>query len=372
MANIIRIKRRAAGGSAGAPASLKTAELAYNEQDNTLYYGFGNDGSGNATSIITIGGRGAFADLTTAQTLAGVKTFSSTIVGSINGNAATATALATGRTISITGDISYTSPSFDGSGNVTAAATLPTVNSNVGTYTKVTINAKGLATAGATASLSELSAPTADYSFGSFKITSLADPVSAQDAATKAYVDNAVAGLDAKASVKAATTANITLSGTQTIDGVSVGVGDRVLVKNQSTASQNGIYVAASGAWSRASDMNAWAEVPNAYTWVEQGTAHGDQGWVATADTGGTLDTTAINWVQFNGSGGAYSAGNGLQLSGSTFSVQLDGSTLSVSASGLRINSAYAGQTSIDTVGTITTGTWSATIDGTTIDGGTF
>ncbi len=380
MANVIRIKRRAAGGASGAPASLKTAEMAYNEQDNTLYYGFGNDGSGNATSIITIGGRGAYADLTTAQTLAGVKTFSSTIVGSINGNAATATALATGRTISITGDISYTSPSFDGSGNVTAAGTLATVNSNVGTYTKITINAKGLATAGATATHSELAAPTADVSWGGFKLTSLADPTSASDAATKQYVDNAVAGLDAKASVKAATTANIaSLAGgaPNALDGVSLSANDRVLVKNQSTASQNGIYVVttlgtgSNGTWSRASDMDAWTEVPNAYTWVEQGTSQSDSGWVCTSNAGGTIGSTAIDFVQFNG-GSSYVAGAGMTLTGNTFDVVGTSNRITVNADSIDIASTYVGQTSITTLGTVTTGTWSGNIDNTTIDGGTF
>lgn len=372
MPNTLRIKRRAAGGAAGAPSSLKTAELAFNEQDLTLYYGFGNDGSANATSIITLAGRGAFADLTTNQTIAGTKTFSSTIAGSINGNAATATALATGRTISITGDISYTSPAFDGTGNVTAAATLPSVNSNVGTFTKLTVNAKGLVTSASAASLSDLGAATADFAIGGFKITGLADPTNAQDAATKNYVDNAIAGLDAKASVICATTANITLSGTQTIDGVAVVAGNRVLVKNQSTDSQNGIYIVAAGAWARALDMDTWAEVPNAYTWVEQGTTQADTGWVCTANQGGTLDTTTINWVQFNGGSTAYSAGNGLQLAGSVFSVLANGATINVSASGIKISDTYAGQTSITTLGTITTGTWSASIDNTTIDGGTF
>ena len=76
MANTIRIKRRAAGGASGAPSSLKSAEPAYNEQDDTLYYGKGDDGSANATSVIPVGGKGAFVDKTSAQTIAGVKTFS--------------------------------------------------------------------------------------------------------------------------------------------------------------------------------------------------------------------------------------------------------------------------------------------------------
>lgn len=361
MANTIRIKRRAAGGAAGAPASLKNAELAFNEQDNSLYYGYGDAGSGNASSIVPIAGKGAFMDLTTNQTVAGVKTFSSTISGSIDGNAATATKWATGRTISITGDLSYTSASFDGSGNVTGTGTLATVNSNIGAFTKITINAKGLATAGSQASLTDLSAPTADFSFGSFKITSLADPTSAQDAATKAYVDNVAQGLDAKPSVKAATTANITLSGTQTIDGIALVATDRVLVKNQSSASANGIYVVAAGAWSRATDMDAWAEVPNAYVFVEQGSTQADTGWVCTSDSGGTLNTTAINWTQFS-SAGSYTAGDGLTLSGSTFNVGGTTNRISVSADAIDISTNYVGQTSITTLGTIGTGTWQGSV----------
>jgi hypothetical protein len=132
------------------------------------------------------------------------------------------------------------------------------------------------------------------------------DPASALQAATKQYVDNLSAGLDVKASCRVATTANITLSGEQTIDGVLT-TADRVLVKNQSTPAQNGIYVSAAGAWARAADMDNWLEVPGAFTFVEEGSTQADTGWVATANEGGTLGSTAITWSQFSGVG-AYQA----------------------------------------------------------------
>lgn len=325
MSNTIRIKRRASGGGAGAPTTLANAELAFNEQTNIMYYGTGTGGAGgSATSIIPVAGNGAFVDLTTNQTVAGIKTFSSTIGGSIDGNAATATALATGRTISITGDMAYTSGAFDGTGNVTGTGTLATVNSNIGTFTKITINAKGLATAGENAILNDIGSPTSAFSFNSQNITNLLDPVNAQDAATKNYVDNVAQGLDTKASCVAGTTGNITLSGLGTQAGgdwaSALTAGDRVLVKNQTAAADNGIYVAAAGSWARSSDMNAWSEFPSAYTFVESGTTLADTGWVCTSDAGGTLGVTAVTWAQFSGAG-AYTAGTGLTLTGTVFSI---------------------------------------------------
>ncbi len=399
MANTIRIKRRANGGGAGAPSSLANAELAFNEQTNVLYYGTGTGGAGGtATSVIPIAGNGAFVDLSSTQTIGGDKTFSNIIGGSISGNAGTATQLATARDISMTGDGTWT-VNFDGSGNVTAAMTLATVNSNVGTYTKVTVNAKGLVTAAAQASLSDLSAPTGDLSMGGYKLTNLADPVSAQDAATKNYVDSTAQGLDVKASVKTATTGNITLSGTQTIDGVSVSAGDRVLVKNQSAPAENGIYVAAAGTWARSSDMNAWTDFPGAFTFVEEGSTQADSGWVCTVNQGGTLGVTAVTWSQFSGAG-TYTAGTGLTLSGSEFSItntavtagSYGGASQTLSATvnaqgqltALSAQSIAIANTQVSGLGTMSTQdannvaitggsiTNLSTFDGITIDGGTF
>ena len=400
MSNTIRIKRRAASGGAGAPSSLANAELAFNEASNILYYGTGTGGAGGtATSVIAIAGNGAFVDLSTSQTIGGTKTFSSTIVGDISGNAGTATKWATARDLSLTGDATATLTSVDGSSNVSAALTLATVNSNVGTYTKVTVNGKGLVTAAANAILNDIGTPTADYSFGGYKLTNLADPVSDQDAATKYYVDSVAQGLDVKQSVKAATTANITLSGTQTIDGVSVGVGDRVLVKNQTAQADNGIYVAASGAWARSSDANTWAELVSAYVFVEEGSTYADTGWVCTVNSGGTLGTTPVTWTQFSGAG-TYVAGTGLTLTGNTFSITntavTAGSygatsktlTATVNAQGqltaLAETSIAIANTQVSGLGTmstqdannvnITVGSIQnlTTFDGITIDGGTF
>lgn len=321
MTNTIRIKRRANGGGSGAPTSLQNAEMAFNEQTNVLYYGTGTGGTGgSATSIIPIGGNGAFLDLSSDQTIGGNKTFTNDILASVTGNAGTATALEIGRTISISGDLTYTSPSFDGTGNVTGVGTLATVNSNVGTYTKITINAKGLATAGSQASLSDLSSPTSSFSFGSQNLTSLADPINPQDGATKNYVDSVAQGLNVKQAVLAATTTNITLVGGQVVDGVTLAAGDRVLVKNQSTASQNGIYVVQTTIWTRAADMDSWSEVPGAFTFVEQGSTQADTGWVCTSNPGGTIGTTAIVFAQFSGAG-SYTAGTGLTLTGNQFSI---------------------------------------------------
>jgi phage-related tail fiber protein len=145
--------------------------------------------------------------------------------------------------------------------------------------------------------------------------------VNPQDAATKNYVDMTVQGLDPKQSVRAATTANIaTLSGTMTIDGIALVAGDRVLVKDQTTQSQNGIYLVAAGAWTRSLDADSWAELPGAYVFAESGTVNADMGFVCAVEPGGTLGTTAITFQQFSGAG-QISAGLGLTKSGNTINI---------------------------------------------------
>lgn len=171
--------------------------------------------------------------------------------------------------------------------------------------------------------LSALASPAADVSWASYKITNLGTPTASTDAATKGYVDGVAQGLDVKASVRAATTTTGTLSTSfangQTIDGVTLATGNRILIKNQATASENGIYtVNASGAPTRATDMDAANEFAGAFVFVEEGTTLADTGWVCTTNEPVTVGSTSINWAQFSGAG-TYTASNGVALTGSNF-----------------------------------------------------
>ena len=152
-------------------------------------------------------------------------------------------------------------------------------------------------------------------------VTGLSQPVNDTDQANKLYVDSVAQGIDIKQSVRVATTQNITLSGTQTIDGVSVVQGNRVLVKNQTDASQNGIYVVQQGAWTRSTDANTNDKVhPGMFTFVEEGTTNQDSGWVLVTDQPITLGTTNLEFEQFSGAGQIV-AGAGLTKTGNTLNI---------------------------------------------------
>lgn len=369
MADVIRIKRRASPGSIGAPASLANAEIAYNENDDVLYIGKGTGGAGgSASSIIPIGGPGAFApkdspaftgtptaptatagtnttQLATTAFVAAAVSAGTAGVASFNGRTGTVTFQASD--ITGVGGALLASPIFTG----TPAAPTPANGTNT---TQIATTQYVLATR-----LDQLVPPNVDVSWNSHKITNLLDPTSAQDAATKGYVDNIAQGIDAKPSVRAMTNANITLSGLQTIDTISVVAGDRVLVVGQTTAAQNGVYIVAAGAWSRAADLDTWGELVSAYVWVEEGLTFSDTGWLCTVDAGGTLGTTNVTWVQFSGAG-QITAGAGLTKTGSTIDVVGTTNRITVNADSIDIAATYVGQSSITNLGTVTTGTWNA------------
>lgn len=147
------------------------------------------------------------------------------------------------------------------------------------------------------------------------------DPTQALGAATKQYVDAAAEGLTIKRACRVATTTNITLSGLQAIDGITVVANDRVLVKEQTNKSQNGIYVASASAWARASDFNSSANiVTNAFTFVSVGSTQADTGWTLITDPPINVGTTLLEFTQFSGAGQIV-AGTGLNKTGNTISM---------------------------------------------------
>lgn len=189
-----------------------------------------------------------------------------------------------------------------------------------------------------TSTLNQMTAPSADLSINSHKLTNVTDPTGAQDGATKNYVDSVVQGFSWKQlPVRAATTANGTLATAfangSVVDGVTLATGDRILLKNQTAGAENGIYtVNASGAPTRALDADTTAELRNATVWVSLGTANADTAWDQTAEVT-TVNTTAQTWAQVGG-GSSYTAGSGLQLIGSQFSVLPDPTPADIVATG--------------------------------------
>lgn len=214
----------------------------------------------------------------------------------------------------------YTKLTVNAQGRITAATVLAA--SDIPTLTAAKIS--DFNTAVRTNRLDQMTTPSASVNMNSQTIINVATPTNANDAANKAYVDAASIGLEFKEAVRAATTAGINLSlpGT-TIDGVTLATNDRILLKDQSTASQNGIYVwtGPSTPLSRALDANSSAEMPpGTFVLITEGSVNGDTAWVLATDAPITLDTTALSFVQFSGAN-SVAAGDGLSRVGNTLSV---------------------------------------------------
>ena len=287
MANTIRIKRSTGSSN---PGSMANAEIAFREGDEVLIYGTGTGGAGgSATSIIPIGGKGAFFDKATTRNANIV------LAGPGSGSAA--------------------APTF----RALVSDDIPSL-----AHTKISDFDAGVRTN----RLDQMAAPTSAVSVNSQKITGLADPTADADAANKGYVDGVAQGLDVKDSVVATTTANGTLSSAfangQTIDGVSLSTNDRILIKNQNTATENGIYkVNASGAPTRVDDLATGADAAGAFVFVEQGTVNAENGFVCTSNKGSAVvGTNNLTFAQFSGAGQII-AGDGLDKSGNTLSLDL-------------------------------------------------
>lgn len=197
--------------------------------------------------------------------------------------------------------------------------------------------------------LDQFTAPSSAISMGSQRVTNVATPTGATDAANMAYVDSVAQGLDIKTAVRVASTGNVNrTSPGAAIDGVTLTAGDRVLLKNQSTGNQNGIYIfnGASSAMTRSTDADTSAEVKSGmFTFVAEGTANSDRGYVLTTDNPITLDTTSLTFTQFSGAGTVVGTSNRISVTGN----QID------------IDAAYVGQASITTLGTVATGVWHGT-----------
>ena len=287
-------------GNAATATTLQTARTI----NGVSFNGSANITVADSTKLPLAGGT-----MTGAITFAAGQTWP-TFNQNTTGSAAT---LTTGRTIGMTGDVTWTSASFNGSANVTGTATLANSGVTAGTYTKVTVDAKGRATSGTTLSASDIPALT------------MAN----------------IPGAAYKQSVRCATTANITLSGTQTIDGVAVVAGDRVLVKNQTTASQNGIYVVSATAWARATDADASDEIGAAMVNIDQGTANGGELWTTTYRTTDTLGTTSMNWYEV-----VYNTGSwGISVTGSSASCTGNAATATTLATARTLTIGSTGKT---------------------------
>jgi len=326
---------------ATAPSTPLAGQIYFNTTDNQLYIYNGTrfEVAGNAIISGTLAARPAAATVDSGTIYYATDNY---LFYYSNGSAWAQT----NQFGTVTAQTSYGASSGNGSSTDYARADHTHGTPALGTATPANVaNATGSAGTATTPSKEDHThafVPTADISFAGFKITSLATPTADTDAANKGYVDSVAQGLDTKASVVAATTTDGTLATAfdngSVVDGVTLVTGDRILIKNQTDATVNGIYVvAASGAPTRSADMNDGSEFPSAYVFVEQGTVNADTGWVCTNNAPVTLGVTNITWTQFSGAG-TYTANNGVVLNGSVFSFAPEsGKGLQTSSNGAAI-----------------------------------
>ena len=422
MATQLRIKRRALGGQPGAPNTLLNAELAFNENDRILYIGMGTDALGNAQTVVPITGAAATLPSYSTNQLK-VLRVNASATGIEWADAANAgvnsVSLSLPSIFTVTGS-PITAASGGGTGTGTLNATLANQNQNFvfaapsttgGSPTFRLLTASDIPSG--SIPLNSFATPTATINMGgNYTLTNVPNPTNPTDVANKQYVDGLVQGLHIHDPVKATTTANITLSNIQAIDGVSLTLGDRVLVRNQTNPAENGIYVVSNSTWTRATDADATGEiVDGSYIFVERGNTYADTAFVQTNSNPINMGSTAQNWVVFS-TAGSIVAGNGVTRTGNTIDVvaqnginaapdyiELTGQARSfhdLGTSGLvarvssgvvaarsitgtvnqitvsdgdaiatnpqiSISANYAGQASINTVGVITVGEWKST-----------
>jgi hypothetical protein len=402
---------------ATAPATPLAGQVYYNTVDNQLYIYNGTrwEVAGNAVTSGTLAARPAAATVdvgtiyyatdnylfyysngstwqqtnnfgvVTAQTSYGASSADGTSTNYARADHTHGTpALGTSTPIAITGTASAGTASVPSKEDHTHAFT-PTQNLSMATYKLTNLGTPTTSTDAATKAYADLMLPLAGgtmsgaIAMGTNKITGLGTPTADADAANKGYVDSVAQGLDTKASVVAATTTNGTLATAfangQTVDGVTLATGNRILIKNQTDQTANGIYtVNASGAPTRSTDMDLGSEFPSAYVFVEQGTTNADTGWVCTNNSPVTLGSTNIVWAQFSGAG-TYLAGDGLTLTGNTFAVgagtgiTVASDTVSLTNTAITVNGTSI---ALGASGTITANTTNALTLGTGLTGTSF
>lgn len=276
------------------------------------------DGSGNAV----------FALANDLAALEGLQTFGY-MVRTADGTATTRAMNSVAADIVITG-------AADGVASDTTFGLAPVTQAASGNFVKVSLDTKGRVIGNTAVLTADITAlvdgtyvnVTGDTMTGNLvmsgaltKITLPNTPLLDTDAVNKAYVDALTAGLSWKAAVRAASTGNLVLSGEQTVDGVVLVAGNRVLVKDQTAGAENGIYVVAAGAWVRALDMNDPAEFDGSAVFVQEGSSNEGQGFTETL-TVTSIGTSLVSFSQFSG-GQAFVFGVGLSTSGNTINVNM-------------------------------------------------